>query len=71
MPDDYEVDYSRVRDEERLERDGTVTHSKLVTIYIGKHGPFTERFTPAEWSDGISVRQRVERLKTELRGLPK
>lgn len=69
MPDP-DVQYSRVRDEETLTRDGRVEHFKLVTLYIGPHGPFNERFTPEEWADGFTVRQRVEKLKAQIASLP-
>jgi len=64
------IEYGRIRDESRLDRNGNVVNEKLVTFYIGPHGPFHERF-PADGFTQDQVRQRVEALRRELQNLPR
>lgn len=71
MPDPLRVEYGRVRDEARLNRDGTSETLKVVPIFIGPHGPMVERFTQAEFADGVTVRNRVEQLRASLDKLPR
>ena len=68
---DTDISYGRIRQESRFDQTGAETVSYVVPIYIGKHGPFTERFTSTEYLDGFSVQQRVEQLKASLSSLPK
>lgn len=67
---EYEVEYGRIRDESRLDRSGAVVNEKIVTFWIGKHGPFHERF-PAENFTTDVVRPVVDRLRQQLMNLPK
>jgi len=58
-----------MRDEQTVERDGrTLVHQKLVRFYLGKFGPFTERFEAGATSTDIGV--RVEAVRATIRGLP-
>lgn len=69
MPDET-VEYGRIRQEPRIDRTGAEENWIVVPFWIGKHGPFTERFTLAEYQDGVTVRTRVEAVKATLRALP-
>jgi hypothetical protein len=58
-----------MRDEQTVERDGrTVVHQKVVRFYLGKFGPFTERFPATVTS--AEIQGRVEAVRTTIRGLP-
>ena len=58
-----------MRDEQTVERDGrTVVNRKVVRFYLGKFGPFTERFAADASAGDIQV--RVEAVRTTIRGLP-
>jgi hypothetical protein len=60
-----EVEDLIVRDESRLTRDGGVVQEKVARFWLGKHGPFVERFPAAEWSDQ-AFRDRVLKLRQQL-----
>ena len=68
---DESVEYGRIRQTTEIDRTGAQADVVIVPIYINKHGPFTERFTPAEWADGYQVSQRIEQLRARLRALPR
>jgi hypothetical protein len=68
--EDLAVTYGRIRQEPRFERDGTTVTEIIVPIFLGKHGPFTERFSEADWSNPLAVAARVDALKQTLRTLP-
>lgn len=55
----------RVRDETRFSRLGEVIDEKVVTFYIGAHGPFTERFAAAEFTDALFA-ARAQQLRAQL-----
>lgn len=69
MPD-FDVSYGRIRQESRFDQTGAESVAVIVPFYIGKHGPFTERFTLAEYEDGMSVRNRIDRMRQALQTLP-
>ena len=69
MPD-QDVSYGRIREQSRFDNTGAEIVEILVPIYIGKHGPFTERFTKVEYTDGITLRARVDALRRSLDQLP-
>lgn len=64
--EDLAISAYRVRDEIRYERDGTPIPKKVVTFYLGKHGPFTESFDPATFG-ATEVNARAEALRAQLR----
>ena len=63
-----EIRYTRIRDESRLDLDGTVIPEKVVQAHIGTFGPFIERF-PAAGFTMDQVKTRFEQLRRELEGL--
>jgi len=66
---DLPFELIEMRDEHTVERDGrTDVHRKVVRFYLGKFGPFTERFPPDVTAADIQV--RVEAVRTTIRGLP-
>lgn len=66
---DLKVTYSDIRDETRIELDGSATAVKRVTFHLGKFGPFTERFEDlATWESDLA--SRVALLKSKLSSLP-
>lgn len=65
---DLKVEYTDIRDDTPISRDGTPIKQKRVTFYLGKFGPFTERFDTETFSQSV-VDQRVEQLRQTLRGL--
>ena len=67
--DDLPISYTGIRDESNLTREGTVVHEKIVSFFIGKFGPFHERF-PRDGFDMQTVAARVEALRLTLRTLP-
>lgn len=60
---DHEV--VNVRAETRFDRGGQAVEEKVVTFYIGKNGPFTERFPAADFTSA-NVQARIQHLKTHL-----
>lgn len=70
MSDDA-IKYGRIRQETRFSPQGTEESWIIVPIWIGGHGPFTERFSQAEYSDGFTLQQRIEKLRQTLTALPK
>lgn len=69
--EDLTVSYGRIRQQTRFDATGTAIEEVVVPIHIGAHGPFTERFTLAEYSDGVSLPARIAKLKTALQTLPR
>lgn len=67
---EFPVRYGRIREEPRISPQGLEVVSIVVPIWLGDHGPFTERLSKEEYADGTTLRARVEALKTTLRGLP-
>jgi hypothetical protein len=67
---ELEIKYGRIRQGSRIDTTGAEVIEIVVPIHIGNHGPFTERFTLAEWEGQIAVRARIDRLKAMLAGLP-
>ena len=59
----------RVRDDFDYKRGADPVPIKIVTFYLDTHGPFTERFTLDEFSDGRTVNDRIDRLRTQLRAI--
>jgi hypothetical protein len=65
---DTTVEYTDIRDSQEMQRDGSSKTYKRVTFYLGKFGPFVERFDV----DGFSmtdVQTRVDTLRTAILGL--
>lgn len=69
--EDLTIKYGKVRQQTRFDETSTAIEEIIIPIYLGAHGPFTERFTTAEYADGFTVLQRVERLKAALLALPR
>lgn len=67
--DDLRIEYGSIRDESNLTRTGEVIREKICTFWIGKHGPFVERFPAADFTQA-KLAERVEALRTTLRTLP-
>ena len=67
--DDLPIRYASIRDENRIEVDGSVIAEKVARIYIGLHGPFVERF-PAATFTVDQVGRRAEDLRREIQALP-
>lgn len=65
MPDDLTQQITSVSDETTFDRSGQPVMNKRVTFYLGKHGPFTERFPAAEFS-ATAVQQRIDALRQQL-----
>lgn len=66
---DLTVRYGVIRDEYNFSQDGTPEPFKLVVVFIGKHGPFTERIpATADWNQELG--RRVAALKLALETLP-
>lgn len=68
--DDLTVEYRNISDESRVERDNTVTHWKRFDFYLGKHGPFVERFARDSFTDA-QLAMRVASLKAMIQGAPR
>lgn len=68
--DELPIRYSNIKDESRIEVDGTIVAEKVARIYIGNHGPFTERFPIATFTFDELAR-RAEALRRSLQALPK
>lgn len=67
MPD-LTLDVVAARDEAAPTRDGSVTRMKSVTFYLGKFGPFTERFTLEEFAT-LAVNDRIAKIRATLEGI--
>lgn len=66
---DLPIEFVDIRHAARMQRDGTTVTETRATFYIGKFGPFTERF--AEHLDRADLTTRVEALRSTLLGLPR
>lgn len=64
--EEFRVENYRVRDDFRYERNADPVPVVVVTFYLGRHGPFTERFDKAAFS-AEAFNQRVEQLRAQLR----
>lgn len=71
MNETYDLEWGRAREQSVINRDGTEATYIVVQFWIGKHGPFTERFTRDEWLDPIAKQQRVDKLRQSVMNLPK
>lgn len=69
MDDDYNIRYAPIKEESQISFDGTVTPMKVVRFWIGKHGPFTEKFTADKFTPD-DLRVRAEALRRTLQNLP-
>jgi hypothetical protein len=63
--DDYRFEHANTRDEQVPQRDGSVARFKRVEFFLGKHGPFVERFTADEYANG-GVQARVMNIRQQL-----
>lgn len=68
MPD-YKLQNWRVRDDFDYQRGRDPVPIKIVTFYLDEHGPFTERFTLDEFDNQAVVRERIEKLRRNLRAI--
>lgn len=66
--DELEIEIIRMQDESPFKRDGSIERVKRVDFFIGKFGPFTERFPAAEFS-ADALNARTAKLRDELRAL--
>ena len=66
---DLTVNYKNVADESLVQQDGTVKKFKRYDFFIGKFGPFVERFELESFNEG-QVAARVSELKRHLGNLP-
>ena len=62
------VEYTDIRDSQELLRDGSSKTYKRVTFYLGKFGPFVERFD-LEGFSMTEVQTRVEALRQQLQAM--
>jgi hypothetical protein len=69
MPDEFAIRYGRIQEENQIAFDGSVTAVKVVRFWIGKHGPFVERFTAEQFTPD-ELRGRAEALRRTLQNLP-
>lgn len=69
-PEDLTVTYRNISDESLPQRDLTVKHYKRFDFFIGKHGPFIERFERETFTDA-QLADRVRALQTTIRTLPR
>lgn len=67
MTPDTTPDIISIRDDARPLRDGTIERSKVIGFYLGKFGPFTERF-PADVDDA-TIRARMQQVRTTIENL--
>ncbi len=65
---DFTLEITDMRDESSLDRSGSVSVQKRVTFYLGKFGPFVEKFPTENFSD-ITVRARADALRATLENL--
>jgi hypothetical protein len=68
MDEDLSVRAMKVQDQSEYQLDGSTMKVKLYRFYLGTHGPMTERF-PADAPQPSSINQRIEQLRTEIRGI--
>jgi len=66
-----EITYGRIRFDSIPQFDGTVADVVIVPARIGHHGPFTERFTRAEFDTPGAVEQRFNAIRNRLQTLPR
>lgn len=67
---DLTLNVKNFSDESLVQQDGTVQKFKRYDFYLGKFGPFVERFPLETWTDA-AVTVRINALKQHLLGLPK
>jgi len=65
---DLPVEDVRMSDTITPLRDGTMRAETLVEFYLGKFGPFRERFDAATFDD-LQFQQRVEKLRRTIEGM--
>ena len=65
---DLTLEVTKVGDESRYARDGSIIPEIRVTFFLGRFGPFIERFDKATFSDS-AVRTRADALALTLRNL--
>lgn len=65
---DLTLELVTLKDEATPQRDGSVLRQKIAVFYLGKFGPFTERFPVGEFTDA-ALKLRVQQLKTHLESL--
>jgi hypothetical protein len=70
MNEDLPLNGERVRDDFRYVRGDDPIPVKVLTFYLGKHGPFTEKFDAPEFTPA-AVSARVETIRTTLRAIPR
>jgi len=68
--DTWDVHDLTIKDVATPQITGPIKREKVVTFYLGNHGPFTERF-PADGFKASDVNQRIEQLRNEFRLLTK
>lgn len=66
---DTHFELINIKDDVRFNRDNTTTPLKVVTFFLGKTGPYTERMSPEEYLAG-ELQVRVARLQATLGALP-
>ncbi len=66
---DLPLNLKNVADESLVQQDGTVKKYKRYDFFLGKFGPFVERFELEAWNDG-AVATRIAALRQHLNGLP-
>jgi hypothetical protein len=63
-----EIEYTSIRDDVTFTRSGEPVRQKRVEFYIGKHGPFVERFDSNATAADIDT--RIRQLHSTLVSLP-
>jgi topoisomerase IA-like protein len=67
---DLPVDYKNIADESLVQRDGTVKKFKRFDFYLGKFGPFVERFELETFTDA-QLAARIVSLKSTIQNAPR
>jgi len=68
MDTDVEVRYLKAQHGSEYLPDGSPEKYTQYTFFLGKHGPFVERF-PRDAPQPSSVNMRIVQLQNELRGI--
>lgn len=64
---DLPFELAKLAEDQTINRDNTVSRWKRAEFYLGKYGPFVERFTPEEFSDQ-ALKDRADTLRRHIIG---
>jgi hypothetical protein len=69
MADDtYPLESLKLSDDVEYARDGSTTPVRVARFYLGRNGPFTEKFPREQFSDS-ALQGRIDKLRAELRNI--